>query len=667
MAGQIGGSGTVDSMNPLSAETPTVSISATDPNTNANGSIGSGTMTVTLTFNRKMNTTVSPVVTYSPSGHPVTATGSGTGWQSDGATWIGTATIDANTTPGTNTINVSAGQSCVPEPSTNLMAPAIAAFTADPTGLAAATTGAASSVFDKGATLNGTINPNGWTTNGFFRLGTTSGTYTTTTSAQAMGNGTSVRAITAALTNLTPFTTYYYTTVAATSNGLSYGTEQSFVTPSILHFPALMNNAYGGYTTTVYLQNKSGAALAPGAITITYYDTSGTQVGTGDSSPALANGAVWSIRQDNGHSFGSGGAGSGRVNTTVPVVAFVNQEIAGADGSSYSALPDPATGATVFAPAVMYQAYGGYTTGFGITNTGTGTTTVTVTYRNPDGSAIATTRTQSLAPNAYWGLYQGETGTPLPAGFHGTATITSSPAQNLAVIVNEVGPGGFLTYSATNSGATTLYAPVVFNNAYGGYFTGMGIQNVSGLTANVTINYASGSVTKSETFTVAPHGFAGIYNGPGNGAGLPDGFAGSAIITSDQPLVAIVNEVIGNQGTSYNMIAAGIPTVHMPLVENSVNGFSTGFGVENVGTGSATVSVVYYDSVTGVQVGTGPTLTLAPGAFAGVYQGPGGDGGIVAGHTATATLTVTNPGGGGKLAVIVNQQSGTSFMSYSGQ
>ncbi len=667
VGGQTGGPGAIDSTNPLTSITPTVSLSETSLNTNANGSLGSGTMTVTLTFNRKMNTTVTPVVTYSPGAHPVTAIRSGTGWQSDGMTWVGTATIDNNTTTGANTINVSAGQSCVPEPSTNLMAPATAGFGADPTGVAAATTSPATGVFDTGATLNGTVNPNGWTTNGYFRLGTTSGTYTTTTSIQAMGSGTTAAPITVAATGLTPFTTYYFTTVAVTSNGLSYGTEQTFVTPSILHFPALMNNAYGGYTTTVYLQNKSGAALAPGAITITYYDTAGAQLGTGDSSPALANGAVWSVRQDNGHSFVPGGAGSGRVNTSVPVVAFVNQEIAGQDGSSYSALPDPATGATVFAPAVMYQAYGGYTTGFGITNTGSATTTVTVTYRNPDGSAVATTRTQSLAPNAYWGLYQGETGTPLSVGFHGTATITSSPAQNLAVIVNEVGPGGFLTYSATNTGATTLYAPVVFNNAYGGYFTGMGIQNVSSSTANVTINYAGGAATYSETFTVAPHGFAGIYNGPGNGAGLPDGFAGSAVITSDQPLVAIVNEVIRSQGTSYNMIAAGIPTVHMPLVENSVNGFSTGFGVENVGTGSATVSIVYYDSVTGVQVGTGPTLTLAPGAFAGVYQGPGGDGGIAAGNTATATMTVTNASNGGKLAVIVNQQSGTSFMSYSGQ
>ena len=70
---------------------------------------------------------------------------------------------------------------------------------------------------------------------------------------------------------------------------------------------------------------------------------------------------------------------------------------------------------------------------------------------------------------------------------------------------------------------------------------------------------------------------------------------------------------------------------------------------------------------TGAVVGNGQTLTLLPGQYAGVYQGPGGDGGVPAGTRATAKLTITNPGGGGKLAVIANQQSPTSFMSYSGQ
>jgi hypothetical protein len=494
-----------------------------------------------------------------------------------------------------------------------------------------------------------------------------------------VGNGTTPVTVTQAVTGLTPFTTYYYKMVAVTSNGAAEGNEQSFVTPSILHFPALMNNAFGnpGYTTTVYLQNKSGAALAAGAITISYYDQTGGGVGTGDSSPALADGAVWVVPQSNGHSFPSGGAGSGRVNTAVPLVAFVNQEIPGGDGSGYSALPDPQTGSTVYAPTILNNAYGGYTTSLGITNTGLGATTVSITYHQLDGTAIAGP-SKSLASNAFWGLYQGEAGTPLPANFAGTATVSTSPASSLAVIVNEINSqsGQFLTYTASNAGAKTLYAPVILNNAYGGYSTAIGLQNLGTGTAHVTVTYTGApapcTVTGPfcEVFTMNAGGSKGLYNGGGSAnASLADGFAGSAVISSDQPLIGIVNQVKGgaSYGTSYNTFAGGVPTVNLPLVESNYNGFSTGVGIENVGTGSATVTIVYRNADTGAVVGNGVTLTLLPGQYAGVYQGPGGDGGVPAGTRATARLTITNPGGGGKLAVIANQQSATSFMSYSGQ
>jgi hypothetical protein len=318
----------------------------------------------------------------------------------------------------------------------------------------------------------------------------------------------------------------------------------------------------------------------------------------------------------------------------------------------------------------MNNAYGGYTTGIGISNTGTQSTTVTVTYHNADGTAVSPTRSQALAPNAFWALYQGEASTPLPSGFTGTATITTNPASRLAVTVNEVNgiSGQFLTYTASNQGATKLYAPAIFNNAYGGYNTGMAIENVSNTTAHVRIAYSG--VATPDTFTINAGGSVGNYNGGGSSnPTLPDGFHGSATITSDQPIVEIVNEVKDgvNYGTSYNTFAGGAAVAHLPLVENAFNGFSTGLGVENVGSGAATVTIVYTDPETGAQVGTSPPLTLQPGEFAGVYQGPGGDNGVPSGTRAAAVLTVTNAVNGGRLAVIVNQQSATSFMSYSGQ
>jgi hypothetical protein len=568
-AGQIGGTGAVDTSGFLATQAPSVSIALSSDNTRPSGAFGKGTVTAVLSFSRKMDPGVAPsVAVLTPNSHSLTGA-----WQADSLTWIGTYTLDpATDTSGARSLTVSGARSCVPEPTTNLMAQASKSFVID------------------------------------------------------------------------------YTTG--------------------LFFPALMNHAFGGYTTTVYLQNVSGGSLAAGAITLVYYDATGAAAGSGDSSPALVDGQVWLIRQDNGHSFASGAAGSGRVNSAVPLVAFVNQEIGSSDGSSYSALPEAATGATVFAPAVLNNAYGGYTTGIALTNAGTQSTTVTVTYHNADGTAVSPPRSQALAPNAFWALYQGEASTPLPSGFAGTATITTNPATRLAVIVNEVnGAGGqFLTYTAANAGATRLNAPVALNNAYGGYNTGMGIQNVGSTTAHVSITYSG--VLTPETFDILAGGSRGTYNGGGaSNPVLPDGFHGSATISSDQPLVEIVNEVKDGAtfGTSYNTFAGGAAIVHLPLVENAFNGFSTGLGVENVGSGAATVTIVYTDPNSGAQVGTSPTLTLQPGEFVGVYQGPGGDNGVPSGTRAAAVLTVTNAANGGRLAVIVNQQSATSFMSYSGQ
>jgi sugar lactone lactonase YvrE len=446
--------------------------------------------------------------------------------------------------------------------------------------------------------------------------------------------------------------------------------------PTTLVFPVLMNRAFGGYTTTIYVENASGGPLAAGAITISYYDRSGASVGPGDSSPVLANGAVWVVAQSNGHSFADGGAGTGVLRASDRVTAFTNQEIPGGDGSAYDGQPPYSYGATLYAPAILNNAYGQYSTGIGTMNASESSLTATVTYRSAEFSQAGSETSRPLAPNAFWSTYQGGLGSP-PAGFVGNAVISSDPAGRLAAIVNEVGSvnGQFMTYAAGNEPVHRLYAPVILNHAFGGYSTGIGLQTVIGVVYPVNIDYTGfvGDSTTVQTFhqSVSPPsgGSTAIYNGAATDNPLPPGFHGSATITSDQPTVAIVNEVKDGSGfaTSYNAVAGGSEAVDLPLVENSYNGFSTGIGIENVGSGPATVAITYRDPVSGATIGHGPTLTLAPGEYAGVYQGPGGDGGVPPGVRASAALRITDRRDGGKLAVIVNQQSATSFMSYSGE
>ena len=306
-------------------------------------------------------------------------------------------------------------------------------------------------------------------------------------------------------------------------------------------------------------------------------------------------------------------------------------------------------GATLYAPTIVNNAYGGYTTGIGLLNQGSSPTNVTITYRDGDGAVVKTQTVSGLAAHAYQALYSGDAVLALPSGFAGTATITSSAGQPLGAIVNETGPGGqFSSYDAVPSGSTLLNVPVALNNAYGGYYTGMGIQNTSASGGTVYVTYydASGAAT-AKILNIPAYGSLGVYQGSATDG--PAAGAYTAVLQSCTILLAaIVNEVApagtgpARQSTSYNTFSVGGSTVHLPLVENAGGDpWNTGLGIMNTGSASTTVTVSYYDAFTGVAIGTAQTQTLAPHAFWGLYQPTGG---LPSGTRATAVITTSSGG-----------------------
>ena len=110
----------------------------------------------------------------------------------------------------------------------------------------AVTTNAASGVGTTVVTLNGSVNPNGATTDAFFEYSTVSdlSSGVTTTASQAIGSGTSAVAVTRGLTGLQPLTTYYYRAAATNSGGATNGTILSFTTlappPTVVTLPATL-------------------------------------------------------------------------------------------------------------------------------------------------------------------------------------------------------------------------------------------------------------------------------------------------------------------------------------------------------------------------------------------------------------------------------------------
>ena len=387
-------------------------------------------------------------------------------------------------------------------------------------------------------------------------------------------------------------------------------------------------------------------------------------MGTGDVNASLPVNATWTVRQDSGSSFSAGGAGSALIYSDQPLAAFVNESApGGADQSGYSAVQLPGgAGTSLFAPAIANGAYGGYTTGIGLINLSSSATNLTVTYRDSSGALIKTQTVPNLAGNAYASLYSGDAVLALPAGFAGTATIASS-AGTVAAIVNETGPGGqFSSYDAVSAGGANLYSPVALNNSNGGYYTGMGIQNTTGTAGTVTINYydTTGAATTT-THPIPANGYLGVYQG----TDIAIAGAYTAKLTSTVAVAAIVNEVApsatsAKQSSAFNTFASGSAALHLPLVENAgSDGWSTGEGIMNAGTAAATVTVTYYDTATGAQVGSPQSNLLQPNAFWGLFQPAGG---LAAGIRATAVVTTS-----GQVAVICNESNASTFMSYLGE
>jgi hypothetical protein len=140
------------------------------------------------------------------------------------------------------------------------------------------------------------------------------------------------------------------------------------------------------------------------------------------------------------------------------------------------------------------------------------------------------------------------------------------------------------------------------------YWSGIQIQNQGSVEANVSITfyaqngteYAFTGITIAASDSVTYGNLDPSIN-PG-GVGVPDGFTGSAVVQSDQPVVAIVNTMgtLGSDmvafGASSGSFSAGSDSVQLPLLMKDYYGYYTWFNVQNA---SASTVEVYVDYIIG--------------------------------------------------------------------
>ncbi len=187
--------------------------------------------------------------------------------------------------------------------------------------------------------------------------------------------------------------------------------------------------------------------------------------------------------------------------------------------------------------------------------------------------------------------------------YNGGAEITSD--QPIVAIGRPHMGAEIMGYNGINSGANTLYLPMLFNNIWN-YTSTFTVENTTSSTATYTLTFKDGGngtiscVMSGET--LPGHGVR-TYDvtklGACDSGYLPDPWAGGAKIESDQPLVAIATpKVEGTDPVTYNAFTGGADTVYLPMLFRNVWGYTSAFYVQNLdSTQNATITIDFYDAL----------------------------------------------------------------------
>jgi hypothetical protein len=228
-----------------------------------------------------------------------------------------------------------------------------------------------------------------------------------------------------------------------------------------------------------------------------------------------------------------------------------------------------------------------YDSGIQVQNQGTAEATIVITYYDQDGN-VETTVNDTIAvdsSNTYFPI------DGLSAGFTGSAVISSDqPVVAISnMLLTESGGAtygfGGASYGGFESGSTTASLPLIMKGNYG-FSTWFNVQNTGSSDASVTVTYSNGA---TETATVAP-GAAKTFVQDDNGD-LPDGFVGSATVTSDQPVAASAVQLGPTTVFAYNGFTSASTSVVMPLVNANNYGYVTGIQIQNAGDTATDVTV----------------------------------------------------------------------------
>ncbi len=223
--------------------------------------------------------------------------------------------------------------------------------------------------------------------------------------------------------------------------------------------PLYLCRLANGFSSPITVQNVSGASLAAGQISIAFTPSAGAPFTVHNPSAIPANASfVFNPRID--PQCPTGSQGSAIVTASGNVVVLVNQLQAGADAAlSYNGVRTDGTDKTALSPVTFSRLANGFSTVITVQNLDlAASATITFTYTPNTACAGCATFSKTMTAAAGGNVIQnhrlpqgvGPTDHPLPAGWFGSARITSN--RPIAAVVNQLDlshPGdGSLSFNA---------------------------------------------------------------------------------------------------------------------------------------------------------------------------------------------------------------------------
>lgn len=514
-----------------------------------------------------------------------------------------------------------------------------------------------------------------YTSNISYGIGATGWLAVTPNSGTLANNGSNT--ITATVTNNNLSVGVYNATVTFTDSATNVSVNlnvQLTVSPVGYYYylPFLANNytqsgTSGSFTTYLAFQNTTNSSAN---VSLQYYDENGNSLPNGAFSCASVTAqseCVVGIPP-----FASGSKGSGVLFSDQPL-AVVVPEATPYGGSAY--VINAGGAPSLVAPLAINGAFGGYFTQLTVFNGGATAANVTINFYNQDGSPAPSASNQifTLSPHTSRTFAQNDPNSGLPgpsgssSGFSGWAQISGSQGSQLTAQVLEQNLNAHFVAIANAQpvpfGQTRLYAPAVFNQAFGAFVTGVNVVNPTANATVVKITYYdnTGKTIGTPTSQVlAAHAVLSVFQPAA--AYLSSGFYGSAEIDGND-LVMVVNENGGLTATGnaesgvYNAVSGGSNQVSLPVMSNGGYGYTTGTTILNAGSTAESVTITYFDT-TGANKGQA-TYTIQPHASQPIFQG---NASLPSDFYGTAQITTTDTAA--NLLATTNAISPSFFYTY---